>query len=146
MMLTRMVRMRQSFRDRFSEWMLAAIMLGTGWMFSLPPDSLGTPTLTSLSFTMPEGMWAMVCTLLGGARIVVLALNGAWRRQGHARAVLGAGHLMVWTQLSISFINYEIPTPGDVIFVVFVASEIFLMFRASAEAGATDMSIRNGGN
>lgn len=145
MMLTRLVRMQRSFRNRFSEWMLGAIMLGLGWMFAMPEESMGSAILMQMTYTMPENAWAIVCIVLGTARLFVLILNGAWRKQGHARAFISLLHLLVWTQISIVFLNFELPSPGDVIFPVFVIAEIFLTFRASVEAGSTDAMLKNGG-
>lgn len=146
MMLTRIVRMQSSFRNRFSEWMLGTIMLGTGWMFFLPEESMGSPILMQMTYTMPENAWAIVGIALGTARLFVLILNGAWRKQSHARAFLSLLHLLVWTQISIVFINFPVPSPGDVIFPVFVLAEIFITFRAAVEAGSTDAMLKNGGD
>lgn len=145
MVITRLVRMQHSFRNRFSEWMLGAIMLGLGWMFFLPHESMGSAILMQMTYTMPENAWAIVCMALGAARLFVLIVNGAWQKQSHARAFLSLLHLLVWTQIAIVFLNFELPSPGDVIFPIFVVAEIFLTFRASVEAGSTDAMLKNGG-
>lgn len=145
MILARITRVQESFRSRFSEWMLAAIMLGIGWMFFMPYETLALPSMSDMAFAMSEYSWALSCTLIGSARLCVLIVNGAWRRQGHARAILGLLSLLIWTQMSIVFLNSGIPSPGGVVFPVFMGAEMFLIFRAAVEAGSTDAGRRNGG-
>ena len=146
MLLTRVDRMKHSFNNRFSEWIMASIMLGLGLMFYLPSESMGNAALMQMTNTISEEAWAFVCSFLGASRLAVLIVNGAWRRQSHARAFLAFLYLAVWTQISIVFLNFASPTPGDVIFPIFMLAEMFMVFRASVEAGTVDASLKNGTN
>lgn len=113
-------------------------MLGLGWLFALPQVSMGTAILMNMTHTMSEESWAVVCIITGALRMIVLVINGAWAKQSHARAVLGVAHLVIWTQISIVFVNFPVASPGDVIFPVFLIAEIFIVIRAAAEAGSFD--------
>ena len=146
MLITRIDRMKHSFNNRFSEWILGAIMLGLGLMFGLPSESMGHAALMQMTHTLTEETWAFVCSVLGASRLAVLILNGAWRKQSHGRAALAFISLVVWTQISIVFFNFGPPTPGDIIFPVFMLAEMFLVFRASVEAGTVDASLKHGTN
>lgn len=146
MIISRVQRIRHSFHHRLSEWMLGSILMGMGFLFSLPQVSMGSEILMDMKHTMSEEAWATTCILLGTVRMIVLVINGAWAKQSHARAVLGVLHLLVWTQISIVFINFAVPSPGDIIFPVFLIAEIFIVLRAAAEAGSIDASKKNGGN
>lgn len=145
MIVTRVTRLSDSFRSRTSEWMLAVIMLGLGLEFNLPEKSFDNASMMQMTYTMSEQVWAMVCMALGAARLIILIINGAWRKQAHARAVMSTLYLLVWSQIAIVFLNFPSATPGDVIFPVFTVFELFLMSRAAIEAGATDAGQRNGG-
>ena len=144
MIVTRITRLQKSFNTRFCEWMLAFIMFGLGLMYALPEPSMAAPAMMQMTYTMPEQAWAVVSIVLGVARILVLGINGAWKKQGHARAVLGILCLLIWTQTAIVFLNYPPASPGDIIFPIFVISELFLIFRAAKEAGTIDVVSDNG--
>lgn len=144
MIVTRITRLQRSLNLRFSEWMLAFIMLGLGLMYALPEHSMDAPAMMQMTYTMPETAWGVVSIIIGGVRILVLGINGAWKKQGHARAVLGILCLLVWTQTAIVFLNYPPASPGDIIFPIFVISELFLIFRAAKEAGTIDVVPDNG--
>ena len=144
MIVTRITRLQKSLNTRFCEWMLAFIMLGLGLMYALPEASMAAPAMMQMTYTMPETAWGIVSVVIGGVRILVLGINGAWKKQGHARAVLGILCLLVWTQTAIVFLNYPPASPGDIIFPIFVISELFLIFRAAKEAGVIDVVSDNG--
>ena len=119
-------------------------MLGLGLMYALPEPSMAAPAMMAMTNAMPEQAWAVVSIVLGVLRILTLGVNGAWKRQGHARAILGILCLLVWTQTAIVFLNYPPASPGDIIFPIFVISELFMIFRAAKEAGTIDMVLENG--
>ena len=144
MIITRIHRLQDSVRFRLAEWGLAVVMFSWGWLLLLPYDSLSIPVMAGLLQAAPETVWGTGCLALGGARLCVLVVNGAWRRNAHARAICAFLSCFVWVQICIGLAATGIVTTGLATYPVLLLMDIYVVFRAAAEARDTDEAWRNG--
>lgn len=144
MIITRINRLQDSFRFRLSEWMLAGCMLSWGWILLLPYPTFDLPTFKGMAAIAPEDTWGVACLILGGLRIAVLAINGAWIRSTHGRTVTAFLSCFVWCQIDIGLFNSGAVTPGNGIYLIFLAADCFNIYKCATEARGVDEARRNG--
>lgn len=80
-----------AFYPRLSEWSCAALIILIGLMLVINPDLMAGSQSQAHALMLMVGRqtyWAQAMLILGGVRICVLIINGAWRRSPHLRAVL----------------------------------------------------------
>lgn len=85
-----LVRARRQFRHRKLEWFTSYLLLSWGVALGLGVEAFDLPAYAMLERWAPQGYWAILCVLLGGARMVTLVINGLWPR-GYWLRVVGAG-------------------------------------------------------
>jgi hypothetical protein len=98
-------RFADAFFPRLMEWQAALVMCVGGILM------IGNPTLmadSAIGYDLmlrwaDQATWGQFATLLGTVRLMVLAVNGAWRRSPHARAVAAFLSCAVWFPLYVSF-------------------------------------------
>ncbi|KQY20799.1 hypothetical protein [Rhizobium sp. Root483D2] len=95
-----------SFYPRRSEWIAAFTLFGTGWMLSANPDLMATAKTQAynlLQMIAPQPVWSVVLMVFAFARLLVLLVNGAWRRSPYMRAAMAFLSCFLWTQIVLSF-------------------------------------------
>lgn len=98
-------RFADAFFPRMMEWQAASVMSWGGFMLFTNDDLMATsPKGYSLMLEWAsQPTWAWFASVLGISRLVVLVINGAWRRSPHARAVTAFLACGMWFPLSMSF-------------------------------------------
>ncbi|RWF66828.1 hypothetical protein [Mesorhizobium sp.] len=99
-----------AFFPRWSEWTCSGVLLGLGLMLSMNEALMAKAIAggygqgyTLLLYIAPQGVWASMLTVFGSFRILVLFINGAWRRSPVARAACAFLSCLFWTQIVLSF-------------------------------------------
>ena len=129
----------EAFFPRRSEWAGAALLCLGGWVLSSNPDLMATSSgkafdLMKATFTQPT--WAQLLMVGGGLRLMVLAINGAWRRSPHLRALASILSGFFWWQIAASF--YASFGLGYAAYVVFLSLEFSNLIVAARDARTVD--------
>jgi hypothetical protein len=134
-----------AFFPRLSEWAAAGCLLGMGWMLSINSDlmaSTKTQAYQLMLMIAEQSTWATFMLIFAAARLVILLINGAWRRSPHLRSISAFLTCFFWTQIVLSFL----PTFG----FAFVFSAAFLCLdfvnsiRAARDARIVDAAYSRG--
>ncbi|MAQ82259.1 hypothetical protein [Psychromarinibacter halotolerans] len=90
---------------RATEWLTACVMLMFAVTLAMPGDTFRiSPSYSGfLNLGFDEASIAMPLTLLAGARLTALYINGNWRRSPVIRAFGAAVGAMVFTMLAVTF-------------------------------------------
>lgn len=129
----------EAFFPRRSEWAGAALLCLGGWVLSANPDLMTTSTgkafdLMKATFTQPT--WANLLMAGGGLRLLVLAINGAWRRSPHLRALAAILSGFFWWQIAASY--YATFGLGYAAYAVFLGLEFSNLIVAARDARTVD--------
>lgn len=128
-----------TFPTRATEWGKAVMLFLWGVVLAFNTDLLATtPSLTPSLQLASQPAWAYACLVVGGARLVMLVINGAWRRSPHLRAVAAFISCFFWFQISVGLIEAGTYGTGLAIYPVLLALEIYNVFRAARDAGTSD--------
>ncbi len=95
-----------AFFPRLPEWAGAFVIFALGWMLSANPDRMTTGSGQGYRLMLSvaeQQTWSMVLVAFGLARLVILLINGAWRRSPWARALMAFASCFFWTQIVLSF-------------------------------------------
>jgi hypothetical protein len=135
-----------AFFPRLSEWFAAIMLMALGFMLSSNPDlmsSAKTGVYQLLLMIATQETWSMAMKLFAACRLVILLINGAWRRSPHLRSLSAFMTCFFWTQIALSAMQ----TFGYVF--VFSAGILLLDFansiRAARDARIIDHAYRKGG-
>jgi hypothetical protein len=99
-------RFADAFFPRLSEWFAAFVLFGLGLMLLANDDLMVTGATRGYHLMLeiaPQQTWATVLVTFGTVRLMVLLINGAWRRSPHARAGFAFLSCFFWTQIMLSF-------------------------------------------
>lgn len=101
---------RDNFADAFfprrSEWAAATVLLGLGWMLSVNAGLMHATNTRAYSLMLmiaPQSVWSMVMTVFACGRLMILLINGTWRRSPHARGASAFLSCFFWTPIVLSF-------------------------------------------
>lgn len=132
--------LRDSLRYRRSEWALAAILaLGWGFVLLLPANTFdGSIAYSAMADWAREETWGRTCIAIGSARLMVLYINGRWRRCSHARMVLAGLSAFVWFTVTLGLIRAGATVPGLVIYPIFFIMELHTVYEAGSDARVAD--------
>ncbi|QKC83290.1 hypothetical protein [Mesorhizobium sp. NZP2077] len=132
--------LRDTFPARASEWALATMLFGWSVILHASPDLFqsGPPTYTALANIMPQSTWAALCLVVGGGRLVVLAVNGAWRRSPHARGLSAFISALFWFEITIGILQGGSYGVGLAVYPVLFLLDCYNVIRAFGEAGRSD--------
>jgi hypothetical protein len=96
------------------------------------------PSYSAMADLFSQNTWAIICLIVGGGRLTVLAINGAWRRSPHMRAASAFLSCFVWYQISIGLLQAETGGTGLAVYPVLLCLDAFNAIRAFGEAGKSD--------
>lgn len=98
-------RFADAFFPRMMEWQAASVMAWGGFMMFANDDLMATSpkAYTLMLAWASQPVWAWFASILGVSRLIVLIVNGAWRRSPHARAVTAFLACGMWFPLCVSF-------------------------------------------
>ena len=126
--------MRQHFRERQMEWALASMSTGWGAILMSSPQTLDRPFYAPLRRMFDAETWGWGMFLLGLLGLVVLFINGAWRRTPLFRQISSSGRVLTWAALFFGTLSVEWQTPAAMIYAGILAMEIMALSNATADA------------
>jgi hypothetical protein len=128
----------ESLQIRLFEWATGLTMMSGGVILLLPFETFQNPAYEPMSRIMREDGWGSLMLLLGALRIVVLFVNGAWRRCSHARATLALFHMAIWFTLFLCFLHIGTVGLGLAFAIGLCFGELLTIIRSVAVAATTD--------
>lgn len=91
---------------------MAVILMAWGWQVLQPYPLFSRPFFHLLASVAPEGVWGWSAFLIGLGRIIVLFINGAWRRSPALRQIGCGFGLMLWLALAMGAASLDYGSPG----------------------------------
>jgi hypothetical protein len=144
MLITRINRLKEGFHNRIPEWQNAIIMVCWGVILLLPYHTFDLPSYVVMRQVASEGYWGAGAAGLGAARIIVLIINGAWRRNAHARGLCAFLSCFVWLQVSFGLFGSGIVAPGLAVYCMLFAVDAYTCYRCAATAREADEAHKHG--
>lgn len=131
--------LRETFPTRASEWALGLMLFLWSVILSINPDLFETSnSLAPLGQILSQSTWAVLCLIAGGGRLIMLAVNGAWRRSPHLRAIGAFVSCFFWFQISLGMLQAGTVGTGLAVYPVLFFLDVYNVFRASRDAGSSD--------
>ncbi|MDO7841066.1 hypothetical protein [Sphingomonas immobilis] len=139
------VRFRQTFRERASEWVVSFILCFWGFTVLQSVGLFDRPFYAPLSHAAPQSVWGWGAFMIGLLRLVVLFINGAWWRTPMFRQI-GAGFgMMVWIMLMMGALSIEWRSPAIAAYLgLFALDALNLSFASRDAANSTRGSRAHG--
>ena len=136
---------RAAFYPRLSEWACALMIFNWGVVLhnkvGLMEQHESFRILLQLAY---QDTWSTVGMVLGAFRLVVLLINGAWRRSPHLRGFTAFLCIFVWFQIVLSF--SAIFGTGMATYPVILLMEMINLKRSFEDARLVDDAYRGSGN
>ena len=133
------------FPVRASEWALAFMMVGWGFIVLQPDEMFAVvPAYSHMSMIASETAWGSATTCIGLIRIVALIANGTfaetwWGRWSpHLRAVLSFAACFLWASISLGLFASQVQNTGLAIYPFLFALDAYNCRRAAGDAGSLD--------
>lgn len=133
--------LRDTFPARASEWALATVLFLWSAILNLNVDLFQTAnsaTYHALESLMSQSDWGVLCLIVGGGRLVTLAINGAWRRTPHLRAFCAFISGLFWLEITIGALQGGAVGTALAIYPVLFLLDTYNVIRAMGEAGRSD--------
>lgn len=129
---------------RLSEWMLAIHLILLAFIL-VSNKTLMTNGLIDyaplLTITNQAG-WAKILIILGTARLIILIVNGAYRRSPHLRALSAALSCFIWFQVAVAF--YATFGWAFAAYAVATVSDLMNIMRCMRDARMVDDAHKRG--
>ncbi|MDS1135167.1 hypothetical protein [Nitratireductor indicus] len=130
---------RETFPVRASEWALAAMIFNWGIILVFNDDLFAShPSYRVLKDTMAQDCWTVLCLGVGGFRLLVLLINGAWRRSPHLRAAGAFLSILFWFQISMGFALVGTWGTALAVYPVLLLLDSYNAIRAVTDAAVSD--------
>lgn len=129
---------RETFHARASEWALAVVLFNWALILAFNETLFDGPSYSALAALASQQTWAWVCMVFGAVRLIVLAINGAWRRSPHMRSVCAFVACFFWFQIIIGMLQSGTWSTGMAVYPVLFFLDTFNVIRAIGEAGRSD--------
>lgn len=125
---------------RFTEWLLAGIMLSWGiTCLSVPAPVWNEPAYSGLRSLGTQTAWGAYSLALGLTRIGALYINGAMRRSPHLRTAGAFLAVLLWLQLTLAMFNGQAQSLSISIYPWLFVGDLFNVYRASQDARLSDL-------
>lgn len=136
-------RLRHTFPQRVSEWLLAAAMTVWGLLLARQGSAaLDEAFYAPLTAVMGVKAWAAYCVSVGVFRLSALAINGSWRPTPHLRAIAATLSTLFWLQIAWGAVTIGAPVAVAAVYPLLLILELHAAYRASMEARVADMDAR----
>lgn len=130
---------RETFQARASEWALATMLFLWSVFLHINDDMFQTgATYHALSNILQQSTWAALCLVVGGGRLIVLAINGAWRRSPHFRGLSAFISSLFWFEITIGILQGGEINTGLAVYPILFLLDCYNVIRAFGEAGRSD--------
>lgn len=128
-----------AFFPRLSEWACAVAVFGVGVVLFVNADLMAQSRSGAYALMLAIGSqasWAKGLIAFGFLRLIVLVINGAWRRSPHLRSIMAILSCFPLYTLAMSFL----PVFGvAMVFAwVFLGMDVFNAVRAAGDARTVD--------
>jgi hypothetical protein len=127
------VKFREHFRDRQMEWALAAGATGWGALLVGNPDAFGRAFYAPLARMAPSSVWGWGLLALGAIGLVVLFINGAWRRTPMFRQISSTGRMFAWSGLLFGCFSVDWQPPSAALYAMILVMEVMALSNATAD-------------
>lgn len=133
----------ETWRFRKAEWMLAAIMAGSGVVYTLSPGLFDRPYFATMKGMMEQEYWALVCLLLGVARMGLLIINGALAASPMIRCFGASASIPVWMALAFAAVANDYAGNALALWPVLLVFDVIVVRETALEWGAAIRRKRN---
>lgn len=128
-----------AFFPRLSEWACATAVFGVGVVLHVNADLMENLQSNAYQLMLtigPQATWAKALIIFGICRLLVLLINGAWRRSPHLRAVMAILSCFPLYTIAMSFL----PVFGiAMVFAwIFLGMDVINAVRAAGDARTVD--------
>lgn len=130
------VRFKATFRERAAEWICSVILMCWGFQVLQPYPLFNRPFFKLLADIAPEAFWGWSAFLIGLGRVVVLLINGAWRRSPFLRQCGCAFGLMVWLALFLGAGALDYGSPGWAPYLGLFSLDVLSLSFAAADGAS----------
>lgn len=131
--------LRASLHAKPMEWLTTGFLLV--WAYTLlTGDTFEGPSYRELARVAGQEVWGWACALGGTARLVILWINGAWRKSPHLRSAAAFLSCFFWFLLALGFAMAGTHSTGTGMYALILVADAFNSARASREAGYVDTS------
>lgn len=133
------ISLRTTFPQRRAEWALGVVIFLWG-VILLNNETLFSDGISysEIARTASQETWGAICLALGLVRLLVLLINGAWRRSPHARALVAFLSCFFWFQVSMGMAAAGTWSTGLAVYPVFLILDALNVIFALGEAGRSD--------
>lgn len=125
---------RKHFPVRRTEWLCAGILAGLGLRLLDPADTFDQPAFSELAKMATEGSWGTVLFWGGGARLTILAYNGAFRPSPELRGLCSIGGLLLFLAMALGFEMAGVASTGSIAYGFLALAEISNIWTAATDA------------
>jgi hypothetical protein len=138
------VRFKETFRERASEWVQAMGMLMWGMIAIFSPGLFAAQEFFHpLLEMMPQMGWGFLAFMVGLTRLIFLVINGAWRPSAHIRAVGCVMGVLLWGSLLISALSLGWLTPTTAIYTMLVLLDLLSLWFSAGDAKLADIAAKS---
>lgn len=143
------LKLKDHFPARISEWFNGAILTSWGLYLLLHPGLFDNPAMRVAMQDMaamvpgdsnPESVWGLVAFVAGMTRLVALFINGAWSRTPALRLATAAISAFVWTQVVIGLMS--VPNTGLAVYPWLVVIDLVAAYRAGRDIAISEVARR----
>lgn len=101
------IRISDRWRIRRSEWMLSLCTLAIGLVYLYIPGLFQPRWFSPMLAIASQQAWGVGAVSIGGLRIALLLINGAWRASPHLRCIGAQMSCVLWLTLFVTAISAD---------------------------------------
>ncbi len=124
----------EHFPARRFEWICAGIIFGVGLRLLDPAESFSQPSFSELARWAGEGIWGVIMLVVGAARLIVLAYNGAWRPSPEMRAAFAGAGGLLFLSFAWGIEASGTVSPGAIVYLILALGELSNVWTAAVDA------------
>ena len=132
------VRLHKTFRERATEWVQSAMVTMWGMILLLSPGTFTHPFYQPLAGMLSEPVWGWLSFIVGVASLVVLFINGAWRRTPAFRMVFSFVRVVIWAGLLMGALTIGWQSPAIATYAGLLGHELICLYFASRDRSLTN--------
>lgn len=138
-----LIRFRETFRERATEWLLATGLLAWGLLTISSPGLFEQQVFFHpLLRMMSQDIWGGLAAITGIVRLVFLVINGAWRPSAHIRAIGAFLGSVIWANLLIAGFSLEWMTPTSGLYALLLGLDVLTIWFAAGDAKLADLDAK----
>ncbi|MDY8109870.1 hypothetical protein U0C82_12040 [Fulvimarina sp. 2208YS6-2-32] len=123
--------------DRLAEWLLTIWLLDWGLTLA-HGGTFESPAVSVMTSWARIEAWQLFCLVGGGCRLLLLVVNGGWRKSPHVRVFASLATMPLWAVVAYGLQMSGTDAVGAGAYYACVLAEMVGMYRATKEAGWND--------